>query len=173
MKKIWVIGLLVLLLSGCGKEKPLETVADVPDAPVMAAMQKVLVELPPQLSTPALQDGETGTLYLCDDYSVTIQTVSAGDLEKTIRSATGMKKEDLQIIQTHQGDVKRYQWVWTANGEDGIQVGRCCVLDDGTYHYVLTAMAREDLAGKVSPEWRGIFASYRLTTDMEDINTGS
>ncbi len=173
MKKIWVIPLLVLLFAGCGKEKPLETVTDVPDTPVLASMQKVLIELPSHLSAPALQDGETGTLYLCDDYSLAMQTVSAGDLEKTIRDATGMKKDDLQIIQTRIGDVKRYQWVWTANGEEGIQVGRGCILDDGAYHYVLTAMAREEAAGKVSPEWQGIFASYRLTRDMEDINTGS
>ena len=144
-----------------------------PVAPVVAGMQQILVQLPPEISTPVLQDEKTGMLYLCDDYSLVVQTMKAGDLEKTIQNATGKNKEDLQILQTKQGGVKRYQWMWTANGENGIQVGRGCILDDGTYHYVLTALADEAVAGKVQPVWKEIFGSFRLTADRENINTGS
>lgn len=173
MKKIWVIPLIVLFLAGCGKNSMLETVSDIPAAPVVAPMQRILVQLPSELSTPALQSEKEGKLYLCDDYSVVIHTVQAGDLERTVRNATGMEKDDLQIMQTRQGSAKRYQWVWTANGESGIQVGRGCVLDDGAYHYVLTALADEGNFGKVQPAWKEIFASFRLTTDREEISTGS
>lgn len=173
MKKLWVIPLLALLLSGCGGDKALETISDVQDTPVSAMAQKILVQLPQELSAPALQSEESGTLYLCDDYSVTVHTVEAGDLEKTIRSATGMNKEDLQIMQTKQGDATRYQWVWATNGENGIQVGRCCILDDGAYHYVLTALADEGKAAEVQSSWKEIFGSFRLTEEREEINTGS
>ena len=173
MKKIWVIPLIVLLLAGCSKNSMLETVSDVPAASVVAPMQRILVQLPPELSTPALQSEKEGKLYLCDDYSVVIHTVQAGDLEQTIRNATGMEKDDLQIMQTRQGSGKRYQWVWTTNGENGIQVGRGCVLDDGAYHYVLTTLADEAKFGKVQSAWKEIFASFRLTTDREEISTGS
>lgn len=173
MKKIWVIPLIALLLTGCGKSRVFETVSDVPAAPVAATMQRILVQLPSELSTPALQSEQEGTLYLCDDYSVVIHTVQSGDLARTIQNATGMKKDDLQILQTRQGSAKRYQWVWTANGENGLQVGRGCVLDDGAYHYIITALADDEKAWQVQPAWKEIFASFRLTTDREEISTGS
>ena len=173
MKKLWVIPLVVFLLAGCGKKENLETMSDVPVAPVAAMEQRIQLQLPPELSAPALESETAGKLYLCDDYSVTVQTVSAGDLDKTIRNATGIGREELQILQTRQGNAKRYQWVWSANGETGTQVGRGCVLDDGTYHYVLTAMADEEMAGKVSEQWREIFTSFSLATEREEISTGS
>lgn len=173
MKKLWVIPLLALLLVGCGKKRTFETVADVPDTPVISAVQRIQIHLPPELSAPALQGAETGTLYLCDDYSVTVQTMAAGDLQRTIREVSGMDKDSLQIIETRQGDTRRYQWVWTANGENGAQVGRGCVLDDGAYHYVLTAMADENKAEQVQPKWKEIFTSFTLATEREEISTGS
>ena len=102
-----------------------------------------------------------------------MQTVESGDLQKTIRSVTGMDKEDLQLQTTKKGDAKCYQWVWTTSGEKGIQVGRGCILDDGKYHYVLTALADEEVAGQVQPVWREIFASFSLATEREEISTGS
>ncbi len=173
MKKLWTLLLAVLLLAGCSKATSLETVGDIQDAPVVATMQQMLVDLPPELSTPTLQDESAGKLHLCDDYTVMVQTLEAGDLKRTIQTATGMDMENLQIIQTKQADAKRYQFVWASNGESGIQVGRACILDDGAYHYVLTAMADEAKAGKVQPTWQEIFASFRVIEETEKINTGS
>ncbi len=172
MKKLLVVLLLGMLLTGCGKEPTLETVGDVQATPVAATARRIQVQLPSELSAPALQNEES-TLYLCDDYSVTVQTVAAGDLQKTIRNATGLDKENLQIMQTRQGDAKRYQFMWTANAETGIQVGRTCILDDGAYHYVLTAMADETVAGQVQQVWKEIFTSFCLATEREEISTGS
>lgn len=173
MKKLWVIPLIALLLAGCGKKQVLETITDVPDAPVVSAVQRIQVQLPPELSSPTLEGENTGTLYLCDDYSVMVQTHESGDLQRTIRDTTGMNKENLQIIQTRQGDVKRYQWVWSTTGENGVQVGRACVLDDGSYHYVLTALTDEGKAEKVQSQWKEIFASFTLATEREEISSGS
>ena len=173
MKKFWVIPLIALLLCACSKETMLETVNDELAEPVVAAVQRVELHLPPELSTPALQSQENGTLYLCDDYSVTVQTMQSGDLIKTIRTATGLDKDNLQIQTTRQDDVKRHQFMWTANGEQGIQVGRTCILDDGVYHYVLTALAEEEAAGQVQQAWREIFASFCLATEREPMSTGS
>jgi hypothetical protein len=174
-----IIGLLavtlagILLLAGCGSKPTMETITDVPDTPVVSTVKRIQLQLPPELSAPTLEDEETGSLYLCDDYSVTLQTVEAGDLQKTIRNLTGMDKNNLQIIATRQGDIKRYQWVWSTTGENGVQVGRGCVLDDGVYHYVLTAQADEKNAPKVQEQWKEIFASFTLATEREEISTGS
>ena len=173
MKKLWVIPLLALLLVGCGKKQTMETISDAPDTPVVSAVQRIQVQLPPELSTPTLEGENTGALYLCDDYSITVQTVEAGDLKRTIRGATGMDKENLQILQTKQGDIKRYQWVWSTTGENGAQVGRGCILDDGAYHYVLTALADENKTEKVQSQWKEIFASFTLATEREEVSSGS
>ena len=174
MKKFWIviISFAVLLLTGCSKQLSLETVSDVQATPAAAVMQQVMVQLPPELSVPALQDEKKGELYLCDEYSVMVQTVEAGDLAETIRNVTGMERETLQIMQTKQGGAERYQWVWSTNGENGIQVGRGCILDDGAYHYVLTAMTEEENAKKVQTVWREMFASFRLVSG-EPISSGS
>ena len=102
-----------------------------------------------------------------------LQTVEAGDLHNTIRNLTGMEKDNLQIIETKQGDTKRYQWVWSATGEKGAQVGRGCILDDGAYHYVLTALCEEGKTEKVQTQWKEMFASFCLATEREQISTGS
>lgn len=173
MRKLWIIPLIVLLLCGCSKETMLETVNDEQAEQVISAVQRVQLHLPSELSAPALQSQENGTLYLCDDYSVTVQTRQSGDLRKTIRTATGLEQENLQIQTTRQDNVKRYQFMWTANGEQGIEVGRTCILDDGVYHYVLTALAPEETAGQVQQTWREIFASFCLATEREPVSTGS
>lgn len=173
MKKLWMIPLVVLFLVGCGKKPALETITDVPDTPVVSAVQRIQMQLPPELSSPVLEGESGSSLYLCDDYTVAVQTLEAGSLQKTIRETTGMDKEKLQIIQTKQGNIKRYQWVWTTTGENGTQIGRACILDDGAYHYVLTALTDESKAEKLQPQWKEMFASFTLATEREEISTGS
>ena len=173
MKKLWIIPLLALLLTGCGKTPVRETVSDVPAAPVMALARRILVQLPPELSAPALQSEKNGNVYICEDYSVTLQTVESGDLNRTIREATGMARESLQIMETKQDGIKRYQWVWAVGGENGVQVGRGCILDDGHYHYVVTAMADEEKVSQVQQSWQEIFRSFRLADEREEVSTGS
>ena len=173
MKKLWVILLITLLLCGCSKDKTLETVSDVLTEQVMARMQEIRVNLPPELSAPTLQSQENGELYLCDDYSVTVQTLQSGDLAQTIRTVTGLDKEKLQIQTTQQGNAKRYQFVWTTTGEQGIQVSRACILDDGAYHYVLSAQAEERAAERVQQTWKEMFASFCVAPEKEPVSTGS
>ena len=173
MKKICLILLAMLLLSGCSKKDALETVSDVLDTPAIASLKRVQLQLPPELSTPVLEGEEIGSLYMCDTYSLTLQTAQSGDLKKTILDTTGLDQESLEIVETRRGDAKCYQWVWTANSETGTQIGRACVLDDGTYHYILTALAEEEFGSEVRPQWREIFASFSLATEKEPVSTGS
>jgi hypothetical protein len=173
LKKIWILPIVILLLTACGSTEARETVSDVYVAPAMASIQQIVVELPEELEIPVLQDGQSGELYVCDGYTVTIQTMESGDLQKTIYTASGVSKENVQILQTEQEGSDRYEFVWTANTEEGMQVGRCCILDDGDYHYVITAMAEETAAGEVRETWEKMFATFHLVTAEVDFNTGS
>ena len=78
------------------------------------------------------------------------------------------------MLETAQENAKRYVCVWTAVGENGNQVGRLAVLDDGAYHYILTAMAEESIAGKLSGEvWDDVFSSFRLIAPEDVVSSGS
>ncbi len=163
MKKCIVLLVpVLLLLMGCEAQQTLETVNDVLAQPVSAQVQQVLLDMPQEAAAPAMEDDVTGKLWLCDGYTLTMQTVEAGDLEKTLRSVTGFPKSELAVVETAQGDVKRYECVWTAAGETEPQVCRACVLDDGSYHYILTAMAGESQAGQLRETFQTLFNSFRL-----------
>lgn len=173
MKKCWISLVLLVLLTGCGAQETLETVKDVPVQPVSATVQQVLLELPEGLAAPTLENAEQGQLYVCDNYTLSVQTVQSGDLEKSLRMATGFSKENLQIMETLQGNAKRYESVWAAAGDPEMQIGRVCILDDGNYHYVLTAMANAAQAGQLQESWNTLFSSFRLTDEVPNVNIGS
>lgn len=173
MKKCWIIVVALLLLSGCGAQETLETISDLYLQPVMAEAWQVIVDVPKGASVEVMQSADGGKLYLCDGYTVTVQTMESGDLNKTLQDVTGYDKEDLTLMQTKQDGMKRYECIWTAAGESETQVGRARVLDDGNYHYVITVMAGESLAGELTQVWKELFNSFRLVSADVDLNTGS
>ena len=101
------------------------------------------------------------------------QILEAGDLNSTVRSVSGFAPEDLKIMQTRRGDTERYDFVWTAAGETGEQICRACILDDGSYHYVLTATADASQGAQVQDVWREMFNSFRLVSPETPLYTGS
>ena len=173
MKKLGIVFVLGLLLSGCGAQETFETVSDLYAQPVSAVLQQVVVDIPPEATATVMQSDGSGTMYLCDDYSIILQTLSSGDLDKTLKNATGYGKDKLQILQTRTDNAKRYTCVWTAAGEGQAQVGRTCVLDDGTYHYVLTVMADENMAGELTQTWQKLMDSFRIVSPDMDLGSGS
>lgn len=174
MKKFVIFTLLgMLLCTGCGAQETFETVTDAYVQSVSAVMQQPFAELPQGTAVPTLQSDEAGTLYLCDNYTITMQTVPAGDLDSTLRSATGYGKEELQLMQTRSGDCTRYDCVWAAAGEGEQQVGRLAILDDGSYHYVLSTMAAASATETVEDDWQQIFNSFCLLSPDTELNTGS
>ena len=93
MKKIIVGLMLTLLLSGCGAKETLETVADdIPLPPVMAEPAEISVRLPDNAVSPVLES-DTEQVYLSEDYEITIETRSSGDIGGTITALTGFDPE--------------------------------------------------------------------------------
>lgn len=172
MKKRWLPVLLALVLTGCSRQETMETVDDVQVQPVAASIQQMLVDLPEETAVPVLET-EGGTLYICADYTVSQQIMESGDLKKTVKSVSGFAQEDLNVLQTQWGDTTRYDFVWTAAGEQAEQVCRACILDDGNYHYVLTASTQADHAGNLQEVWREMFDSFRLVSPQMPLDTGS
>ena len=131
----------------------------------------MVVNLPDGAVTTTGQIGET--LYECDGYTVVLQTLEGGDLNRTVQAVTGYPADRLQLIQWSKDGVKRYDGVFTAAGEESLQVGRTCILDDGGYHYALTTLASEELSGQLQEQWKELYATLRLVDAQMDLNTGS
>ena len=174
MKKICILLLTVFLLGGCTEKKTYETIADGLETPQLPAMLEMTAVLPEGTTSPVFANADAGKLYEFDDCTVTMQTVAAGDFSGFIKEMTGYNKEQLQIIESVQADLESYQTVWTSAGEGQTLVSRACILTDGNYYYVLTAMVPESKAGSLSVgELKEMFASFRAIPKQEVISSGS
>lgn len=154
---IWIC-LLMTLLCGCGAEETLETVNDEWLLPAMAQPREISVRLPDNLVAPALElSGRR--LYLAEEYEIMLETIASGDLETTLRNLTGYDSDRLTVIKTQQENADRYDFVWTAAGEQGERLGRGTILDDGNYHYCLSALRD---GGETIIVWQDVFDSFCL-----------
>lgn len=163
MKKVWGIVLCGLILAGCAGRETFETLGNVEhERSEATAMGTVQLHLPEEAAAAVLANGGN-TCYECQDYSLMLQTVAAGDFAGTVMALSGFSPEKLTIIETNTGTFSRYDWVWTAAGEGGDVLCRAGVLDDGNYHYCLCAMVSAEKAADVQQEWAQVFASFSLS----------
>lgn len=158
MKRWMGICLLAFLLCGCGAEETMETVHDEWVIPAMAQPREISVRFPEDTLAPVLEQ-DSCRLYMGLDYEIMIETLTAGDLNATVRALSGYEKEQLTVLETRQGDLDRYDFVWTTAGEKGERLGRGVILDDGDYHYCMSAL-REP--GDTVIVWRDVFGSFSL-----------
>ena len=161
MKKLGLILSLCLLLTGCGSAEIYETVEDDMLLAVAAVPKQIQVTLPEEAILPTMES-DHGQIFICRDYDVTVQTLPAGDMRRTIAEVSGFDAEDLQVIKTRQNEMERTEFVWSATGELGNTVGRAAVLNDGNYHYVLTATIAADKCREYQEIWNGLFESFHL-----------
>ena len=165
-----VILALALLLTGCGVPQAYETVSDEYIQPAMEQAQQLHLWLPEEAAAPVAETGGE-TLYLCDGFTVTVHTMPAGDLDRSLRNLTGFREENLKIVQTRCGDYEQTECVWSAAGEGEDQVGRLLLIDDGVYHYALTAMAPASMVKQVQEQWDALFNGFYV--GEAEVNTGS
>lgn len=151
----------VVLLGGCFAPVAYETMSDQFVPPETAAAGELSMLLPVEAAAVTME-GDGGTIYVCDHYCAMVQTFPSGDLDATLRKVTGYSRDQLPVIERQDGDMKRYECVWTAAGEGGDQVGRAVILEDGGYHYTLSLLTDADSVGELAGEWQNILASVRI-----------
>lgn len=159
MKKAVSIVLCGLLLCGCSASETFETLGD--EYVQSAAQQQKTVLLTVEEGAVTLSN-ETGTIYLCDGYQVTVEVFSAGNLSGTLETLTGFGADDLTVMETAASGLARYECVWVAAGEGGDQVGRAVVLDDGIYHYCVTFSASAEDAPALQLTWQQILSTFNV-----------
>lgn len=161
MKRLWIIGVLVMMLCGCAPVEDFETMKDVYALQKLTDPAQISLALPADAASPVMES-ENGKLYFCDGYEIMVQTMSAGDLNRTLQSLTGYTKDSLTVIETVNDQIRRYECVWTAAGEAGDQVGRAVIMDDGSYHYCVSVMAHALESGSLQETWQELFTSVKI-----------
>lgn len=160
MKKLLVLFLAALLLGGCGTVETMETIADEWEIPVAAKPKEIQLNLPGEALACAMESN-TGRMYFGDSYEISVQTLSSGDLNATLEDITGFSREDLTVMETKEGDLKRYEFVWASAGEAGERLGRGIILDDGDYHYCLSVLQDADVTD-CQIIWSEVFRTFDL-----------
>jgi len=161
MKKLCVMLVLMLFLSGCRAEDTFETVMDVYGEQETVMPREIVLEIPGDGAVKVIQS-EEGMLYLCEDFEITVQTLPAGDLNRTMRTLSGFDTDMLTVMETGLTDAARYEFVWSAAGEGGDMVGRAVVLDDSVYHYCVTVMSLSENASLLRQTWQNLLNSFAL-----------
>ena len=172
MKKLWIV-MLCLLLTGCS-EPVLETVSDVYETLAPEPCKQMILQLPSDAAVQTMDSESGSSLFLGENYWIATEVFPAGDLTGTLRSATGYDPEKLQVFRTVQPDGEHYDCVFTSSSEDGDLVGRVCIVDDGAYHYVLTAMVSEESAAALQTgELSALFDAFHVADPETIVSTGS
>ena len=96
MKKLWIIAACVFLLSGCAQPENLETVADPVVTPEIPEPMAAVFNTPLEAVQQTVAEETAGQLYICDGYTLTLQTVPGGDIQQTLRNATGFLPSQLE-----------------------------------------------------------------------------
>ncbi len=162
MRRYCLVILAALLLSGCsGTEEVFETVADEIVSPVMAQPRQISVQLPEDAAVPALES-DTQKIYVSQDYEISIETLSSGDLTATVQKLSGYGADQLTILETQWEDAVRYEFVWVSTGERGDRLGRGVILDDGEYHYCMSLLRDAASAETSQINWGEVFRSFTL-----------
>ncbi len=162
LKKCWILILMSLLLTGCAAVPTFETLGNISHEsatePVRAVVQ---LQLPEDAAQNTFQ-GENQTMYVCEDYTISLQTFASGDLKETLRSVTGYDPTRLTVLESTSGEAVRYDLIWTAVSDGGDLLCRGAVLDDGNYHYTLCVMGPASETGSLAEEWNALFGSFHL-----------
>lgn len=162
MRKWWVLLPLVLVVSGCAASETFETVDDEILQPVANAQREITLTVPQSASAEVMESEDGGKLYFCDGYTMAVQTLAGGDLNRTVKALCGYGPQELTLMQIRDGTWSRQEWIWVSAGEGGEQLGRGAILDDGSYHYCLTVMADASEAAALEAEWAGVFESFDI-----------
>ncbi len=154
MKKVCCLIIICMLLSGCAAAQTFETLGDVQHQQVGAAAPcEIKLELPANAQA-------MGNIYFCDGFYLELQTLDAGDLNATVTALSGFTTNDLTLMTAAAGSYPCYEWVWSAASEEGELICRAAVIDDGSHHYCLTAVALAEQGGALQDTWNQLFASF-------------
>ena len=162
---------LLCCFTGCsaGETAVWETVGDQVELPANAQAPGYTMQVAAPMEAPmveALSEGTTKVYVQRDGaYELTSQTLTAESLDSLLQTLTGFPQSSLQVLQTEEFGMPRYDVAWTASGDQGMESCRAAILDDGIYYYVLTASVEQEAAAQNRETLDQVSATLGLYAD--------
>lgn len=167
---IWMLCLgFCLGMWGCRSQENVvwETVSDNLESPVASVTPpySMTFGVPEDAQLVEAFSGDSQQVYQQEEgkYEIVAQTLTADSLDSLLQELTGFSKDELDLVETTAFSMPRYDLAWCAADDEGQQVSRATILDDGVYYYVLCATAREDAVCRA--ELEEVFQSLGLYHD--------
>lgn len=91
--------------------------------------------------------------------------MTADSLDSLLQTLTGFPQASLQVLQTEEFGMPRYDVAWTASGDSGMESCRAAILDDGMYYYVLTSSVNQEQTAQNRETLDQVFATLGLYAD--------
>ena len=164
MKKwvIWVIAAAVL--SGCSAQPAYETIGNAWAVSEPAAVQGTMnFALPDGAQMQTMGDDTGAASYCVGQWEIWTQCYPGGDIRFTLEQVSGMSAEAMTIVSSQVHSMPCAQVAWTTNTQDGAQVVRTAVFDDGNYHYCISVSVPEADAGEAGEFFSQILSSVTIT----------
>lgn len=169
MKKLGILVIwgLAVLLGGCtpAQEATGETVQDeLVWVSEMEPRYDISIAVPAQgEEVTALAGGNAQVYGLEGEFTLITQILQADSPEAALRELTGREGAQLAVITTMAEGMPRYDLSWVCMGENGLELCRGVVLDDGQYFYTATAHCPEDTAAQWLPQLTACLSGITLT----------
>lgn len=173
--KRWEIWLalcgLLCSLWGCsaGETVVWETVGDQLELPASTQSPGYTMQVAAPMDAPLVEalsdDGVKVYAHRGGEYELAAQTMTADSLDSLLQTLTGFPQASLQVLQTEEFGMPRYDVAWTSSGDSGMESCRAAILDDGIYYYVLTASVNQEQAAQNRDTLDQVFATLGLYAD--------
>lgn len=158
---IWIMT--ALLLTGCAAEPVYETIGNVWDNPEpVASAASMEFSLPDGAEMEVLSEESGSKSYRVGNWELWTEVYPGGDVSATLEQVTGMDADALTVIQRQVGNMDCHETTWTTTDEEGVNVARAAVIDDGNYHYCISLMVPEEDAQEVGNFFEEILYSVNL-----------
>lgn len=158
LRKWMLLLVLCSVLWGCAAAPTFETLGPDIHEPFISLKEASAI-IP---SDAEMFSGQDGTLWVCNGFDLHMQTLPGGDVNATVQTMSGFSSQDLTVMTSASDAITCYEWVWTAMSDEGELICRGAILDDGAYHYCLTATAPAEKGSSLSQQWNAIFSSFTV-----------
>lgn len=168
MKKIAVLLLLVLGLTGCSRQA-WETVDDeMPAAPAALWMDETYtIQIGVPSDAELLVSKEGWHVFSTDNGAFELETRKflASGLNDAVKTLSGFSLEQLTVLETRRFDLPEYQFVWVTQTEQGSRLCRADLVMDGADCYAVVCSTLEQAGDTYEEYTRQTIATFGLFTD--------
>lgn len=168
MKKMTLVVLMLLLLTGCSQpvwETVDDAYQDVPAASWLENTYTIVTALPQDVTL--LERTEGWCVYSNADGSIEVETRTfpASDFAAAAKMISGYDAQKLNVLQTERFGLPEYQFAWVTQTECGQRLCRADLVLDETDCYAVICSTLEEVGDVYAEDIRQVISAFGLYVD--------